>query len=119
MEELKSKKVKKSEVEKQCKYFSFYKKMPAILVCVIMALFFIWGIVDACVIVTYNSYHYAFHGIMMLHSSFLCWLIWIAIGAVLSVCAYFASKLTYSHRLLQIHYLQKISGEEESNLILK
>ena len=103
-------KPQKTELQKQLGYFSVYKYLPAIVAVILFALYFIWGIVDPCVF-NDNGY-YSYYGVMMLPSGFLCWLVWVVIGTVVSVCAYFLMKIAFSHKLLQIYYLQKLANEE-------
>ena len=109
MEEEKTSKPQKTELQKQLGYFSVYKYLPVIVALVLFILTFIWGIVDPCIF--HSSYH-SYYGVMMLPNGFLCWLVWIIIGVVVSVCAYFLLSITVSHKLLQIYYLQKLANDE-------
>ncbi len=111
--------------KQQVKFFKFYAKMPMILAIVTMALFFIWGIIDPIVFKDYVSSGFSFirgktyYGMMRLKSGFLCWLIWVLIGAVCSVITYLLGRVLYSYKLLHIIYLQKLLGNKvaEENLV--
>ncbi len=93
---------KRSPLEKQLNYFSFYEKAPIITAGIILVFFFIWGIIDPC----------AFRGrILGIENGFLSWLVWFIIGAVGSVVVYFVMKIAFSYKLLTVHYLQKIAQQ--------
>lgn len=106
----------KDDLKKQLKYFSFFEIAPIIIAGITALFFFIWAIVDPCVFGS-DSYYSTTYGIMMLPSGFLCWFIWILIGAVVTVCTYVSLTIAFSHKILQIYYLQKISmiAEKEAN----
>lgn len=105
-------KQEKSELKQNQFYFSLYKNLPLILAGILIALFFIWGIVDPCVFSHFSlSYSYygdpnRVYGIMGLPNGFLCWLIWMFIGLFCAVCTYFLLKIVLSHKLLLIEYLK-------------
>ena len=113
---------KSSEFEKRKKLFSVYKVLPIILAYSVLALFIIWGIIDPCVnkVLVPSSFFFDdgtyLYGVMGLKNGFLCFLIWFGIGLVASAATYFLTKLSASHKLLQIYYLQKIAGEKEKIL---
>ena len=104
-------KITKSELQKQLGYFSVFKKLPIIVAAILFGLFFIWGIVDPCIFIFHSSY-YSYYGVMELPNGGLCWFIWVIIGAVIAVCTYFLMRIAFSHKLLQIYYLQKLANEE-------
>ena len=101
-------KTPKTELQKNLGYFSAYKKLPIIVAVSVLVLSFVWGIVDPCI---FNGYSY--YGIMELPNGFLCWMIWMLIGAVVAVGEYFFLRIVFSHKLLQIHYLQRIANERK------
>ena len=115
-------KKKSSELEKQKKYFSVYKILPVILAYAVLGLFIIWGVIDACVnkVLVSTSFFYDdatyLYGIMQLKNGFLVWLVWFAIGLVVSAFTFFITKISASHKLLQIYSLQKIAGEKDKVL---
>ncbi len=103
----------KSTMQEQTKIFNWYLKLPMIIAVIIMALFFIWGIIDPIV---FQHYFYGYrYGVMSLRSGFLCWLIWVAIGAVVSLVIYYILKIGYSYKILHICYLNKILQQLEEN----
>ena len=114
MEQEKTNKPQKTELQKQLGYFSVFKKLPIIVAAILFGLFIIWGIIDPCLFHYVRGYlsSYRYYGVMMLPNGFLCWLIWFVIGAIVSVCTYFSMKIAFSHKILQIYYLQKLANEE-------
>lgn len=96
-----------AELEKQEEYFSFYKHAPWIIAAILFGLFFIWGIVDPCVFKEYHYYRY-YYGVLKLANGFLCWLIWVGIGIVASIITKVTLCISFSHKLLQIYYLQQL-----------
>lgn len=93
------------------KYMRFYKKLPFVLACITWGLFFLWGIIDACAF--RSGTYYTYYGVMQLGSGFFSWLIWFAIGAVVSVAVYFGGRFHSAHLLLQIHFLQIAANDED------
>ncbi len=87
------------------KWFKIYRIAPEIISITLMVLSFIWSIVDVATFQFYNGYY----GIMSIRSAFGALLIWWIIGAVLSISAYFVSKIKISAKILEIQYLNKIS----------
>ncbi len=98
-------------MQSQLSAFKVYKSLPLIIVIMIMFVAFIWGIVDPCVF-AYGRYH----GVMGLPNGFLCWFVWMLIGGVTAGLSYFFTKVACSYKVLHIHYLQKLAGEEKTIL---
>ena len=101
---------KKESLSSYYKYYELYKKSPFIACIIIASLCFIWAILDP-VIFCSDYYGFMSHswGVMRLSSGFLCWLIWVVIGAVLSVSTYFISKIMISLKVLEIEHLMIIA----------
>ncbi len=112
---MENKQSKETKLQEQLGYFSAYKKLPFIAAVILLALFSIWGIVDPCVFYYHGYYGSHHYGIMQLPNGFLCWLIWVVIGAVVAVCTYFVMKIAFSYKLLQIHYLQEIAKKGKAD----
>ncbi len=95
-----------TDEKKQNAYFTFYVKLPGILAFVLFALFFLWGIIDPSVF-QYGRYE-THYGVMGVESAFLCWFIWVLIGAVTAVLTYFGTRIAFSYKILHITYLREI-----------
>lgn len=103
-------------IEHQNQYFNLYCAMPYICAAIILFLFFVWGIVDPCVIQDYHysgrfSDGYYTYGIMNLPNGFVCWLVWIIIGSVCAVATCFLTKISCSRKIIAILYLQQITEQ--------
>lgn len=96
--------------EKAKRYVNALHYLPWVLAGVLYFLFFVWAIVDPCVF-GYEGLYSSEYGIMELSSGFLCWLIWIAIGAVVAVITFFVTRWITACKLLQYYYLQKIAND--------
>lgn len=90
-----------SELKTQKFYFRIYKNLPEIFAIIAFVLIFAWGIFDAC------KLH-----IMGIESGFLTWIIWTLIAFACCVLIFLACSVFLSPKILQIYYLQKISGEK-------
>lgn len=101
--------------EKNVKYFKIYTKLPLILACVTLLLFFVYGIIDSTLVfaIDYDEYVY---GVMLLPNGFLAWFIWMIIGGVMSAITYFSLKIALSYKILHICYLYKISTHLNTKL---
>jgi len=95
------------KIVKQMNYFKWYTRLPLIFAIATLVIFFIWGIVDPCVFQW--GWKETYYGVMMLPNGFLCWLVWMAIGAVLGAIEYFVGKIMFSQPILTVLYLDKIS----------
>lgn len=99
----------------QSGYFKGYAMLPGIIAIATLIIFFIWGIVDP--IVFKHSYYYNYYssdytyGVMGLSNGFLCWLVWMVIGAVTALIEYIFGKMHLSQKILTVLYLQKLCGE--------
>ncbi len=104
------------EERQQVKLFKFYLILPWVVALVTFLAFFIWGIIDASneiiIPISYSDYD-IYYGVMMLKSSFLCWMIWTVIGAVLAGIYCIVLRISYSYRILQIAYLQQLVANTE------
>lgn len=103
-------------IEHQNGYFNLYCAMPYICAAIILFLFFVWGIVDPCVIQDYHysgrfSDGYYTYGVMNLPNGFLCWLVWIIIGSVCAALTCFLTKISCSRKIIAILYLQQITEQ--------
>lgn len=103
-------------IEHQNGYFNLYCAMPYICAAIILFLFFVWGIVDPCVIQDYHysgrfSDGYYTYGIMNLPNGFVCWLVWIIIGSVCAALTCFLTKISCSRKIIAILYLQQITEQ--------
>lgn len=103
-------------MEHQNGYFNLYCAMPYICAAIILFLFFVWGIVDPCVIQDYHysgrfSDGYYTYGIMNLPNGFVCWLVWIIIGSVCAALTCFLTKISCSRKIIAILYLQQITEQ--------
>ncbi len=88
----------------QLQRFSFYKKAPLIFLIAVLAVFFVYGIVDACIP----------DKLLALENGFLIWLIWMLIGAAIAVAGFFILKVTCSYKILHIYYLQKLTAPKKA-----
>jgi hypothetical protein len=106
--------MKSTTIEVQKKYFKAYSYLPIILAGITLLLFFIWGIIDP-IVFNYSSGHdLGPYGIMQLNSGFLCWFVWMIIGAVMAALEYIIGKIAFSQKILTVLYLQSID-EKLSN----
>jgi uncharacterized membrane protein len=106
------------------KFYSIYKKLPAICSIVHAIIVCVWGIVDIAVF-SYKSpdsnvYHY---GIMGLKSAFLVIVIWWMIGIISSIIIWFFSTLKVSATITRTDAALEIlknmnndSSDEETTL---
>ena len=101
---------KPTALEIATKWYERWLKLPLILFISIVAVFFIWGIIDPCLF-EYGRYD-KYYGVMMLPSGFLCWFIWQLIGLSFAAIAYIGAKLVTAPIVLQTEYLKKISEKE-------
>lgn len=99
--------------EKSKRYINALHYLPWILAGVLYFLFFVWAIVDPCVF-SYEGLYDSEYGIMELSSGFLCWFIWVAIGVVVAVITFFATRFFTAKQLLKIYYLQKIANDNDT-----
>ena len=106
------------------KFYSIYRKLPAICSIIHAIIVYVWGIVDIAVF-SYksqdsNAYHY---GIMGLKSAFLVIVIWWIIGTISSIIIWFFSTLKVSPTIARtdatLEILKNInndSSDEETTL---
>lgn len=93
------------------KYYKIYTYLPLIIGALILFLSFVWGIVDATVFRHYDYYDRNHtYGIMNLSSGFLCWFIWMLIGAISAAITYFFMNVKLSYQAMHIIYLRKLAG---------
>ena len=84
-------------------WFNIYIYLPTILTVATGLLFFIFSIIDIAVL----------KGIMGIESEFLSLLVWWIIGAIVCAIEYCLSKISCSHKIIQIYLLKKISAQSE------
>lgn len=97
------------------RYVNALHFLPWILAGVLFLCFFVWAIVDPCVF-SFEGLHYATYGILRLSSGFLCWFMWVFIGAVVAVITFFVTRWITARSLLQLYYLQKIANDNDTVL---
>lgn len=99
--------------EKSKMYVNALHYLPWILAGVLFLLFFVWAIVDPCVFSDEGMWT-STYGVMALPSGFLCWFIWVVIGAVVAIITFFVTRLITARILLQLYYLQKIVNDNDT-----
>ena len=92
------------------KYYNLTKKMPLIMSIVVLALVFIWSIVDVSVF-SHDWWDGCEYGIMRLESLALVLIIWWAIGVVLAIGTWFFTTLALAPKVEQIETLKSIKSK--------
>jgi len=100
-------------IAKNEKWFKVYHKLPLISAIVVMALVFIWSIVDVSVF--HSGYSPVYYGVMRIPNAFLPMLIWWTIGAFTAAVTYFIVKFATCYMILHIEYLKKIEQNTRKN----
>lgn len=95
------------------RYVNELHYLPWILAGVLFLGFFVWAIIDPCVF-SYEGTYFSSYGIMELSNGFLCWFMWIFIGAVAAVITFFVTRYITAWKLLQLYYLQKIANDNNT-----
>ena len=101
----------KTTIEKTDKWYKFYLRLPLIVLILDIVVFFIWGIIDACVISIYEGYY----GIVGFTNGFVCWLVWQVAGVVAGGISYIVIKVLTSCKILQVEYLKEINKNAGKN----
>ena len=103
--------MKNLETEK--KWFEFYKISPKIYAITILALTFIWSIVDISVftrrVFPYYGHNYTVYGIFGWKSWILVILVWWLIGVITAALSNIILKILFAPIILQTEYLEIIA----------
>ena len=86
-----------SMIENAANWYAFYIITPVIAFIFAIAIFFVWGIIDALYCIVLNL------------DEFLVWLVWQIIGIVIGGISYVVVKISTAITILKVEYLREIN----------